>query len=154
MQRRNCCCDQLCILIENADEHRREQRNQSPYEHGVAECDLRHKPDSAARALVQLCAVVIADGSRCAVRDSEHRCLRDLAHRIKHCHYADVQVAAEITQHGIAGYLHERIRKRHDKARHAQHRDALNAVPVRTKAAEIQPELGLSAGQETQHPRR
>ena len=138
MQRRNSRRDQFRVLIENADEQGRKERDQHPDKHGVPDSNLRHKPDSVPGALVQTGAVVVADGGRCTIRDGEHRRLCDLAHGVKYGHDADVQVSAETAQHGIARHLHEHIRKRHDKAGDAEHGNALDTVPVRTETAEIQ----------------
>ena len=96
VQRRNSRRDQFRVLIENADEQGRKERDQHPDKHGVPDSNLRHKPDSVSGALVQTGAVVVADGGRCTVRDGEHRRLCDLAHGVKYSHDADVKVAAEI----------------------------------------------------------
>ena len=152
MQRRDCRPEQHCVLIENPDERRGEQRNQQPAERGVAEGQLGHEADRAAYPFICFRAVVEADDCRRAIRDRHDRRLRNLANRVEHGHDADVNIAAEGAQRRVAGDLHQTVRERHDKARHAEGGDAADAGEVRPEAAKTDFQLGLPPGQEAQHP--
>ena len=64
----------------------------------------------------------------------------------------NVNITAEGAQRRVAGDLHQTVRERHDKARHAEGGDAADAGEVRPEAAKTDFQLGLPPGQEAQNP--
>ena len=153
LQRRNACFDQARIACENAHELARKQHDQQPCGHRNGQRGPGDLPNAAAGAAVFLGAVIVADHRLAAVRKAGGGQLRALAHRVDHRHHAHIQIAAHHAEHGVAHHLRYRVGDSHQKAGKSQRDHLLHQRPVHGKQIlPVQPENGVGAGKETQHP--
>ncbi len=137
------------VGAENADEETGEEDDEDPHDKRVEECPGGHDADGRPDAVVFFCAVVEAQNGRGAVRDGSDGRVEDLPNGRDHGVNGDVDVPAELCQHGIAGDGHKAVGELHDEAGRAETYDILHGLHFRPAGGQrLKTQLGPGIPQE------
>ena len=128
--------------------------HQRPGQSGIADARDLGKADALPHPAVPLGAVVVADNRLGAVGDAHQGGGHHLPHRVDDRHHTDVDIAAHGLQRGVAQGLYQRVGHSHDETGEAQGQNLPHPAPLKAQSGAPQPQQGLGAGKESQHPHR
>ncbi len=152
MHRWRCRRNQSFVVVEDADEEFWEDGKQSPDCQRICETQLGHEADCPFHQAHIVSPVIIADDGGGSFCNCHHRRLGNLPDRADDRHDADVKVASENLEGGIADDLNQAVGERHAEGGDSQFRDFPDAGEVWGESMEIKGQFRLFPGQETKDP--